>query len=95
VASRHQDHFTVYEDHCKKLNIPLHPRATPATARSALTGYESLLHRRRSANLPLSQGSLDDVVTRQPRAPPFSTDGLVDYLVELVVCEDKVTIYDS
>lgn len=29
------------------------------------------------------------MVTRQPRAPPFSTDGLVDYLVELVVCEDK------
>ena len=36
-----------------------------------------------------SQDSLDNIVTRQPRAPPFSTDGLVDYLVELVVCEDK------
>ena len=85
----------VYEDHCKKLNIPLHPRATPATTCSALTGYESLLHRRRSANLPLSQGSLDDVVTCQPCTPPFSMDRLVNYLVELVVYEDKVTIYDS
>jgi hypothetical protein len=40
----------------------------------------------------LSQGSLDNIVTRQPRAPAFSTDGLVDYIVELVVCEDKVRI---
>jgi hypothetical protein len=48
-----------------------------------------------SANLPLSQGSLDDIVTHQPRTPPFSTDGLLDYLVELVVCEDKVKIPDS
>jgi hypothetical protein len=47
------------------------------------------------ANRLLSQGSLDDIVTRHPRAPPFSTDGLVDYIVELVVCEDKVTIPDS
>ena len=42
-----------------------------------------------SANLPLSQGSLDDIVTHQPRTPPFSTDGLLDYLVELPLCEDK------
>jgi len=48
-----------------------------------------------STNLPPSQGSLDDIVTRQPCAPPFSTDGLLDYLVELVVCEDKVNIRGS
>lgn len=52
-------------------------------------------HHKLRANLPPSQGSLDNIVTRQPRAPPFSADGLVDYLVELVVCEDKVNIPDS
>ena len=52
-------------------------------------------YRKLSADLPLSQGSLDDIVTHQPRAPPFSTDGLLDYLVELVVCEDKVNIHSS
>lgn len=38
----------------------------------------------------MKQGSLDDVVTRQQRPPTFTTDGLLDYLVELVVCEDEV-----
>ena len=42
------------------------------------------------ANVPLSQGSLDNIVTCQPCVPPFSTDGLVDYLIKLIVCEDKV-----
>jgi hypothetical protein len=37
------------------------------------------------------QGSLDDIVIRQPRVPAFSTSGLLDYLVELVVCEDHVS----
>ena len=50
---------------------------------------------RKMVLVPGGQGSLDDIVTRQPRAPPFSTTGLLDYLVELVVCEDKVEISDS
>ncbi|KAG1893156.1 uncharacterized protein F5891DRAFT_1196785 [Suillus fuscotomentosus] len=36
-----------------------------------------------------SQGSLDGIVVHQPRAPVFTTSGLLDYIVELVVCEDK------
>lgn len=39
-----------------------------------------------------SQGSLDGVVVHQPRAPTFTTSGLLDYIVELVVCEDKVSV---
>ena len=54
-----------------------------------------LQYHKLSANLSLSQQSLDDIVTHQSRAPPFSTDGLLDYLVERVVCEDKVKIPDS
>jgi hypothetical protein len=36
ATSRHQDHFTVYEDHCKKLDIPMHPRATRDNSSSGL-----------------------------------------------------------
>jgi len=93
MTFRHQDHFKVYKEHCLKLNISIHPRATPANTCSALNRYHPSVAYDITTMLlmlPLSQGSLDNIVTRQPRVPPFSTDGLVNYLVELVVCEDKV-----
>lgn len=34
---------------------------------------------------------MDDIVTRTPRLPEFSGAGLLDYMVELVVVEDKVS----
>jgi hypothetical protein len=34
------------------------------------------------------QTTLDGVVTSQPRVAPFSTRGLIDHLVQLVVSED-------
>jgi hypothetical protein len=36
------------------------------------------------------QGSLDGIVIRQPRPPTFSTAGLLDYIIELIVEEDEV-----
>jgi hypothetical protein len=36
------------------------------------------------------QTTLDGTFTRQPKVPAFTTDGLLDYIVELIVCEDKV-----
>lgn len=41
------------------------------------------------------QGTLDSSVIVQPHVPPFTTVGLLDYIVELVVCKDEVnnTIY--
>lgn len=41
------------------------------------------------------QGTLDNVVTTQPRTPPFTSAGLLNYIVELVVNEDDVCIYLS
>ena len=38
------------------------------------------------------QGTLDGAVVAQPRVPPFTTAGLLDYIVELVVCEDEVRV---
>lgn len=37
----------------------------------------------------LRQASLDDVVTREQKPPVFTSDGLLDYIVELIVCEDE------
>ena len=34
----------------------------------------------------------DSVIIHQPQAPAFSAAGLLDYIVELVVSEDKVSI---
>jgi hypothetical protein len=36
-----------------------------------------------------SQATLDAIIVHQPRAPAFTTSGLLDYVVELIVCEDK------
>jgi hypothetical protein len=93
MTFRHQDHFKVYEEHCLKLNISIHPCTTSANMRLALNRYHPSVAYDITIMLlmlPLSQGSLDNIVIRQPCVPPFSMDGLVNYLVELVVCEDKV-----
>jgi hypothetical protein len=35
------------------------------------------------------QLTLDSSIEVQPRMPPFTTQGLLDYVIELVVLEDK------
>lgn len=40
----------------------------------------------------LRQGTLDDIVTWEPKVPAFTTNGLLDHVVELVVCEDEVRL---
>ena len=39
------------------------------------------------------QGTLDSVVTKNPRPPAFTQAGLLDFIIELVVLGDKVHIY--
>ncbi|KAG1842747.1 hypothetical protein DFJ58DRAFT_731906 [Suillus subalutaceus] len=70
----HRDHIKIYQENCKKLDIPLNERAC---LKSDGTGTLD------------SQQSLDGIVVHQPRAPMFTTSGLLDYVVELIVCEDK------
>ncbi|KAF5371935.1 hypothetical protein D9757_011488 [Collybiopsis confluens] len=67
--SRHKDHFIMYRDQCAKRDIPLHPAALPSTSEESIS----------------RQSTLDSVVTYSPRLPEFSTAGLLDYCVELVV----------
>ena len=38
-----------------------------------------------------SQTSLDGIVTREAKNPAFTNAGLMDYIVELVICEDEVS----
>ena len=38
----------------------------------------------------MKQGTLDSVIIWEARILAFSTKGLLDYIVELIVCEDKV-----
>jgi hypothetical protein len=37
----------------------------------------------------LQQTSLDSVITREPKQPPFTVPGLLDFIIEMVVFEDK------
>lgn len=57
----------------------MHDRAIPPTAKEST----------------MKQGTLDGAVTREPRMPLFSTDGLLDYVIELVVSEDNVRSCNS
>ena len=38
----------------------------------------------------MKQSTLDSSITREARIPVFSTKGMLDFIVELVVSEDKV-----
>lgn len=51
-----------------------------------------LLHCQVSHLIPrsLHQSSLDNAITHEPKQPVFTTAGLLDHLVELIVCEDEV-----
>ncbi|KAG1726790.1 uncharacterized protein EDB91DRAFT_1086647 [Suillus paluster] len=72
---RHPNHIKVYQENCKKLDIPFNERVCPKSDGSGTLD---------------SQQSLDSIVVHQPQAPIFTTSGLLDYVVELIVCEDKV-----
>ena len=34
-------------------------------------------------------------ITRRPKPPIFTTDGLLDYIIELIVSEDEASLYKS
>jgi hypothetical protein len=38
-----------------------------------------------------SQTLLEGVVTREAKCPVFTKAGLMDYIIELIICEDKVS----
>ena len=37
------------------------------------------------------QTTLNDAITRRSHPPAFTTDGLLDYIIEFVVAEDEVS----
>ena len=34
---------------------------------------------------------LNLMITREPKQPPFTTAGLLDYIIKMIVSEDKVS----
>ena len=36
------------------------------------------------------QTNLDGVVSNSPKLPVFTTNGLLDFVIEMIVCEDEV-----
>jgi hypothetical protein len=73
--SRRKGHVKVYLERCAALGIEPHPRA---------------LQRVSDPTDRLLQSSLDSIVSREPKRPPFTTRGLMDYIVQVIVCEDEV-----
>jgi hypothetical protein len=39
----------------------------------------------------MRQLTLDGVVSREPKPPVFTSKGLLDFVVEMIVCEDEVS----
>lgn len=73
--ARNADHVKIYMARCKELNVTTNHRALAKSA--SVTTIDGV------------QGSLDGIVIRQPRPPTFSTAGLLDYIIELIVEEDE------
>jgi hypothetical protein len=71
---RNSDHFKVYKKLCVKRNLLMHNCAILPNAKEST----------------MKQGTLDGAVTREPRMPLFSTNGLLDYVIELIVSKDNV-----
>lgn len=69
-------HVSLYRKRCQALGIEPKPRAL---FRNLAASHSS----------SLTQTSLDSVVTCEPKGPPFTNAGLLDYIVEFIVCEDE------
>jgi hypothetical protein len=92
---RHDDHFQVYKERCGKLGISMHERAIPKSHGIDRTSVHFGTHVSYTNNnsSSLTQTTLDGAIPTRPRVPQFTTAGALDYVVELVVCEDEVRLF--
>jgi hypothetical protein len=74
TADRNAGHFKVYKKRCLERSITMHDRAIPDAEPES----------------KMKQSTLDSAITREARIPAFSNRGMLDYIIELVVSEDKV-----
>ncbi|KAH9035215.1 hypothetical protein EDB85DRAFT_1889441 [Lactarius pseudohatsudake] len=70
-------HAQLYHKRCNTVGIEPNHRALFRTPADSGDG--------------LSQTSLDGIVTHEPKVPVFTRTGLIDHIVEVVVCEDEVS----
>ncbi|KAF5380029.1 hypothetical protein D9615_006171 [Tricholomella constricta] len=74
--ARNPDHVKLYIERCQKLGLLFNDRVLAKTESAvSLDG--------------MKQGSLNGIVTREPRMPAFTSAGMLDYVIELIVSEDK------
>ncbi|KAF9003446.1 ribonuclease H-like domain-containing protein [Cyathus striatus] len=69
-------HINKYIQHCKELGIETNNRALSKLSTEASIG--------------LLQTTLDSAVTLGAKPPAFTTEGLMDHIIKLIVCEDEV-----
>jgi hypothetical protein len=74
TGDRNAGHFKVYKKRCLERSISMHDQAIPDA----------------EPELKMKQSTLDTAITREARILAFLNKGLLDYIVELVVSEDKV-----
>lgn len=87
---RRSNHFDIYKEHCEKLGIAMNLRAIPDDKASdglqfVIIYYDGSMD---GINILFSQQVLDGVL--QPKIPQFTKQGLLEYIIELIVCEDEV-----
>ncbi|KAL0958654.1 hypothetical protein HGRIS_014979 [Hohenbuehelia grisea] len=73
--ARNKDHVAEYMKRCAELGIPTNARAFSKSAEGTDTEQ--------------TQSTLDSSIVREARAPPFTTQGLLDHIVEMIVVEDE------
>src|ERR1700743_1974404 len=96
TTGRRQAHVKIYLERCQKLGIEPHFRVLSRTSTETSDGYISDITFGRDVTdlnvmymSRLQQTNLDQVVRREPKQPPFTVPGLLDYIVELIVFEDE------
>ena len=98
---RHANHVEIYTVRCKKLGIQTNEHIYARTESLESIGYAvqllclSIQHFIKIFCSGLKQSTLDGAVVHQPKPPVFTTDGLLDYIIELVVSEDEVSLHGS
>ncbi|EIM79148.1 uncharacterized protein STEHIDRAFT_116773 [Stereum hirsutum FP-91666 SS1] len=74
MVCKNVDHFAVYKRRCEELGLEVKERAIPKTIKHAATSIQS---------------SLDPHLKPSTKPPPVTRDGLIEYLVELIITDHK------
>ena len=87
----------IYTERCEKLGIAVNECVyAKSESLESISRYVIVRFMPKSNSkfcIRPKQGTLYASVLQHPRVPAFTTDGLLDYIVELIVSEDEVMQY--